>query len=621
MRPTLMAGMIILSIITPFLIVTETFPAEEFVVNQLDDEQSKLIRVYGEDYSPNIHSMITNDIYLGFLRNFSELGARHILDASDAISGSNMEARNYLIDQMNSLSNGRMEVQVLGDYMNVIGRLPGYLPGNHSAFAIVGHYDSWYSSLGANEGASGIAVMLSLIAPLSTYEWPLDIYFVATNGRYAQWGPFGIKEVANWFSGRNIDFLMIYTVEALLAQDDEVPNDQRLRMVYSNLGDDGFHLGQYWAELAETMSRNLGSGFIKTLPSTDFDYWGARYMDQTYLQERGYFPMIAIESGYPDPILRTVEDTWNNENYRYYLGREMTVAIGTSIAFTMSRAYGSVVTNNQVFELGVARSRNYYIPISTQTRINVTCRWFGGRTSFALNNPSGGQMAYYSYDNASAWKPTDVFSIPVSQKGIYQLIIENTGSETVGYELQYSYDSDIDGNDILDSKEYWLDTALFEQDSDSDTISDAYEIILGTDKDSYDSDFDTLPDAYELALGFDPTDPNDALEDMDGDSLTNAYEYSLGLNPLSFDSDGDLLPDAWELEYGLNPLVDDAIEDPDDDGRSNLEEYLQGTNPLIAESEPITIPWLWIIGPSLLIVTGIAYYAWTKHHEGTWSEY
>jgi hypothetical protein len=589
----------------------------EMTPSQDDSGSPTAPRVYGVDHSREIYSAVTLDAYQGFVRNFSEIGERHILEAADAYVGNNKVAREYIVEQMTTLSQGRMKVEIVEKHLNVVGKLPGYLPGDNPGFAIVGHYDTWYTGMGANEGGAGIAAILSLIEPLSAYEWPLDIYFIATNGRYAQWGPFGSDEIALWFANQGIDLMMIYTMEALLVPDPEAPHDEQVHMVYLDAGTSNFHLGQYWAELAQAMSKNVGLNLVKAVPNHEFLYWGWRYLEATYFLERGYFQStVAVESGFEiDEDLRTPRDEWTNTAYRYYLGQDITGAIGASIAFTMSRAYGEGVQYNCSFELERGTTRNYYIPISTATTIDVRGRWFGGTATFEIHDPSDAIIAYHAYNRTSAWNSTNVFSLPVTQKGLYRLRISNTGFNPVGHVLEYSYDSDIDGNSVPDSQEYWLDTALFHQDSDSDTISNAMEIIRGTDLDNPDSDADTMPDQYEIAQGFDPLNPDDALEDADGDSLTNAEEYSLGLDPFNVDSDGDSLPDNWELDYGLDPHNDDSHEDPDEDERSNLEEYLMGSNPLVAEVT-MTIRPEWAILPSVIMVVSVSgFYVWRRRQE------
>jgi len=604
----------------------ESNPDVGIVPSQDIQQEENLPRVYGVDHSHEIFSsLLDTSSFQNYVIEVTANGTRHALDATDAarVGGNNYYFRSWLLQKMHNLSMGRLELQVIEKHLNVIGKLPGYLPGDNPAIVVAGHYDSWFASHGANEGAVGIAVLLELVEKLSLYQWPLDIYFVAANSRYVQWGPYGSGEVANWMYGEGIEPLVIYTLEALLFQDPEVPQDERLQMVYLDSGPMNYHMGPYLAELVESMSKNYGGNRIVTVAHNDFNWWEYRYMSHTYYVQRGYYnTLVGIESGFADDLaIRTTNDMWTHPDYRFHLGAEMTAAIGGSIAFTMSREYGKPIVHDVYLELQIGQTGNYYIAINAPTSINVSCRWFGGNASFTILDSNGVEIEYQEYYYSSPWTTVDIISQPITEPGLYRLFIENRGFSEVGFELQYSYDTDSNGNGVMDSQEYWLDTALFEQDDDSDTLSNAYEIILGTNPESADSDSDNLPDAWEVENGFNPTYAPDAMEDADNDTLSNLQEYLLGLNPFSSDSDQDLLPDAWEVQYGLNPLVDDSFEDPDEDERTNLEEYLDGTDPLVAEIEPTPIQWEWIIAPSAVITLAVAFYAYTKHRERTWTEY
>ncbi len=327
--------------------------------------------------------------------------------------------------------------------------------------------------------------------------------------------------------------------------------------------------------------------------------------------------MCAFESGLSDDDQYQGRfDRWNNIQYRYLLGQETASAIGASIAYTMSRGYDEYIVVESDFELRSEDWEQVYITVTTPTTVNVSARWFGGASSFYLLDPSGTLIASLECDYASAWEPSVVLSTPVTEDGLYTLIVNNNHSSVVGYEVTITHDADIDDNGVLDSQEYWIDPALLESDQDADGLSDAWELFLGTNSLAVDSDNDAMPDKYEVDNGFDPRNPSDGGEDADSDGLSNAQEYTGGLNPFSADSDNDLIPDLWELEHGLNPLVDDADLDFDEDGISNLEEYLNDTDPQVPE--PLEIKTELVITPVLLIAV-IGAFVYIRRREDPWN--
>jgi hypothetical protein len=580
---------------------------EETSVVNAEISQSFVPRIYGEDISYSVFQDITFNGYKDIVRKFTENGSRYIMDFTMADRGTNLASRNYLIQQFDELSNGRIEIEIIGDHRNIVGRLPGYLPGEHPVFIISAHYDTVDNSPGANCDGSGIAAVLSLVRMLSGYDWPLDIYFIAFNGLHTLDTMSGSPEVANEFLTRGIEIMTMYNVDTLLVDDPGIPLNERIRMGYSSSGLENYHLGQYWAELATMMSNNYGANRIVPVPSGQFEIWGSSDHYPFYM--RGFTNILcAYESGGAhDGSLYTINDSWDNNEYNYALGTQTTSAVGASIAFTMSRRYGAPTQRIHNFTQGSGRTKLLSFLVSTPTIVNVTARWYGGFSNFSFTdsefNVLSSQIYYYSHP----WNSTEIFSQSVTTKGTYYIIVENIDSESVGYDISITYNTDVDANDVLDSEEYWLDMSYFTSDQDGDTISDADEIFLGTDMNNIDSDSDTMPDNYELEMGFDPTDPSDANLDADSDGLTNAQEYSGGLNPLSSDSDGDLMDDLWELTNGLNPLVDDADLDPDGDEMSNLEEYIAGTDPHINDLEPQSM--IWLVSPIVIIapIAGLLY--------------
>jgi len=522
---------------------------------------------------------------------------------ADIANSPNEDSRNWLIQRMNQLSNGRLEISLEGDFMNIIATLPGYLPGEGlPIFIVSAHYDTNDGSPGANQDGSGVAVILELVRILSNYEWPLDIVFIVFNGEHALGGQMGSKELANQYVLSGVDILAMYNVDTIMRQNRYSPPDERLILAY-NTG------AEYWANLAKTMGNFYGGEIIAVIPSVDFSQWGAS--GHVHFSDRGIQNVLfAHESGYMyDQISGSVVDTWSRGEFNYYIGRETTGFIGSSLAFTMGRGYGRINQLYDVQNILAGSSKVFYIPISTPTTINITCRWYGGVANFTLSDPSNNIVTFVNFPSASPWEPTPVMNQAVSVPGLYRLIVNNPEEEaSVGVDLYIEYDSDIDQNGVLDSEEYWLDSALFASDADSDSISDALEIIQGLDVNSPDGDNDDMLDLWELEIGLDPRDPLDAFEDPDLDNLTNLVEYNHGLNPFSSDSDRDGMIDSWELDNGLDPLVNDADENPDNDQYTNYQEFLHGTDPNVSDIVESSLT-LWIAVPSAAIVLlGVAVY-------------
>ncbi len=561
-----------------------------------------LPRIYDTNIAKEIYSDINYSRYREIVQEFTANGSRYIMTYADIPRSTNEDSRNWLVQEMTILSNGRLDISIEGTFMNIVATLPGFLPGDDlPIFVISAHYDSADGSPGANTDGSGIAVMFELVRIFSKYEWPLDIVFMIFNGEHALGGHLGSNEMSNQYSLDGVDILAMYNVDTILIQNRWDDPNERIILAY-NPG------GQYWANLAKTMGCFYGGNVVRLIPSFDFTRWTSS--GQYKFVERGFQNVLLVyESGYTyDEVSGTQNDVWSRGEFNYYLGREVTAFIGESLAFTMSRGYGHKTLLTDTRNIRSESSYDFYIPISTPTSINITSRWFGGRAHFILYGPDDSIINTSIRTEASPWEPTQVMNQDVTIPGLYKLHVHNPEEISIGIDIYIEYDSDVDQNGVLDSEEYWLDTELFETDADSDTISDAMEIILGLDMNSPDSDNDDMPDAWELDIGLDPRDPLDAFNDPDLDNLTNLQEYNLGLNPFNDDSDFDGMIDSWELANGLNPLVNDAYENPDEDEYTNIEEYLRGSDPQVAEeTEPLNLQWL-VIPSTAVVLIGAAVY-------------
>ncbi|MFW9767907.1 MAG: M28 family peptidase [Candidatus Thorarchaeota archaeon] len=592
-----------------FIPLTYSSPVvREYSMELADTTPPGIDRIYGELIVDEIYEKVRDTNLRDIVQKVTENGSRYLEGGFPVHNGPNYDLRQYLIEQMDELSQGRLEIEIIGNYDNIVAKLPGYLPGEQPVFAVTAHYDSPDQSPGANTDGIGIAAVLTLVEVMSQYEWPLDIYFMVFNGLHPAAPSFfmeGSKETAIILRNRGLETLALYNVDTILFPHPSVPLDAQVQFGY-DIG--SYSLGRYWAELARAMSNNYGNDVILPVPSLNFALWP--YSDHYAFAARGFSgALCAFESGYAvDDAYHDITDTWNNPTYRYDLGHEVTGAIGASMAFTMSKTYGKPQNLQYSLIIEEEDTERIYIQISTPTRLEISCRWYGGPATFTLYDPSDVAIGSRIYSSASAWEYTDLYDLQVSSQGLYTLAMENTGPESIGFVLNVTHNTDIDENGILDHNEFWLDSEYFSTDEDSDGLSAAMEVFLNTDDTSADSDGDTMDDKFEVDNGLDPTDPSDASRDEDGDGLTNAQEYSIGLNLFSADSDQDQMDDLWELENGLNPLFDDSMLDPDGDDRTNLQEYLEGTDPNVAEQEPIPIEWFIIPGVAIALIVGFLYY-------------
>ena len=104
-----------------------------------------------------------------------------------------------------------------------------------------------------------------------------------------------------------------------------------------------------------------------------------------------------------------------------------------------------------------------------------------------------------------------VLRLNTTTLGVHTLRVTNTGVNPIRVNLVLVYDTDLEGDSIVDSNEFW---------------HNAFDV------------------------------------DSDGDGVSNGEEMILGLDRFGADTDHDGMNDAWEIKYGLNPLVNDTRQDP-----------------------------------------------------------
>ncbi|MFX1580545.1 MAG: M28 family peptidase, partial [Promethearchaeota archaeon] len=343
-------------------------------------------RIYGTNVASEVYALTSRTTYEGFIETLTENGSRYVM--SDArLIGNNGDAREWIVDQLTTLSAGRMEIELVGSYLSIVARLPGYLPGEHPGFVVSAHYDSPNGSPGANDDGSGIGVLLELARVMSYYEWPLDIYFCAYNGANSLNPLSGSKQVSLEAFNEGMEFLAMYNLDTLLYQNRFADLDKRILLGYSSDAD--YHVGHYWADLAKMSGSFYGYDIISPIPHGSLPIWQSS--DHYPFYQKGYQNVLcAYESGYMyDGVSGTLADQIGYRYFAVYLGREVAGILAATMALTMSRAYGERIHLYPKGTINGGSSRTFHIAITTPTTLNITCRWFGGGVSFRLYTPDG----------------------------------------------------------------------------------------------------------------------------------------------------------------------------------------------------------------------------------------
>ncbi len=552
--------------------------------------------VYAEDVSRQVYGAVAVDSFRNNVIKLTENGSRWTDSSPELVfSEANMLARSWIISELKDVSNGRIDVETLGRHKSVVGRLPGWTADKGSPVLVVGaHYDSVPDAPGANDDASGVAGVLELARVMSHYLWPLDIYFCAWNSE--EIGLFGSAEVAAVFTNRDIEILQYYNLDMLLVGGDSGPSDERMLAIYNS--DTSFRESRYYAELMRMMSCNLGLNTVTTLSSDDCSYW--MYSDHASFVRRGYDDVLFMIEAGDDSAYHTPLDTWDNPSYSYTLAVDTVASVGASMAFTMAAGVGIPTILEFEFSLVPDDAEHFYAITSASTNLTVSLETSAGGADVTLSH-GGIVVDAVTADDALANR-TELIDVTVSSGTLYTVTVQNAAEAEMSVILTIQYDSDVNGDGILDKNQYWLSPGIFATDSDGDLLVDSLELRLGLNIYSIDTDHDVMSDYWEYTNGLDPLTP-DADEDPDLDGVPNICEYGNGTNPLNNDTDSDMMPDLWEIQNGLNPRCDDSQLDPDQDGLSNLIEYQRGLDPNQSDttSSPLTD-----LLPLTMTVSGIA---------------
>lgn len=160
------------------------------------DPVSNIVPAIDPQIAQLINSVSQQSLF-AYVQQMENFGTRHTLSPADRSDYGIGAAREWLFNEFVRVGSGRMRVEFdtfqanvgtrVTEQQNIVATLPGdgTYPG---VIILMAHYDSRTvdpldgSSFapGANDNASGVALLLETARLLSAYEWPQTIIFLAT---------------------------------------------------------------------------------------------------------------------------------------------------------------------------------------------------------------------------------------------------------------------------------------------------------------------------------------------------------------------------------------------------------------------------------------------------------
>jgi hypothetical protein len=260
--------------------------------------------------------------YVQTLENF---GTRNSFSAADREGYGIGAAKRWIASEFERVGNGRLQV-VYDDFLlsykgqaaeqsNIVATLPG-TGTSDSVIIVLAHYDSrpqneldgFTKSTGADDNASGVALLLETARIMSSREWEQTILFVAMAAE--EQGTFGSRHFAQNAFLDNLNILAAINYDTVGGRSG-IPQLARLFAQDLNQSPAG-EIGRYYEYIA--------GHYLPTFPVVVLDALDreGRWGDQREFVQLG-MPSVRVMESEEDPdIINSVLDTWSLIDYGYH---------------------------------------------------------------------------------------------------------------------------------------------------------------------------------------------------------------------------------------------------------------------------------------------------------------
>ncbi len=302
-------------------------PLPQFPANTGDfvtDPVSDIVPTVDPDTTELVNAVSQQQL-IAYVQTLENFGTRNSFSAADRENFGIGAARQWIFNEFERVGNGRLQVQFddfnlnyqgfSAEQRNVVATLPGSGPGD-GVIIVSAHYDTrpqsatdgFTRSTGANDNASGVALLLETARILSSREWNQTIVFIAMAAEEQQTA--GSRHYAQnaFLDGKNV--LAVVTYDAIGGRSGI---RQSVRLFAENLRQSvSGALGRYYDYVA--------SLYLPTFPVDIQDALDreGRWGDHREFVRVGMPAIRVMESEEEEDLVNSILDTWSLIDYSYH---------------------------------------------------------------------------------------------------------------------------------------------------------------------------------------------------------------------------------------------------------------------------------------------------------------
>ncbi len=288
----------------------------------------------------NLVNAVSRQQLMAYVQTLQNFGTRNAFSPVDDPNFGIGAAREWIYNEFTRVGNGRLQVErqpfplVYGDaaaeQMNIIATLPGKAADNQ-VIVIMAHYDNRPPDAadgetlapGANDNASGVALLLESARLLSAYEWNQTIVFAALSAE--EQGAVGSRAFVQNAFLQGLDIIAAFNYDAVGGREG-IPQFARLFAPNLRQSPSG-EIARYYEYVAGLYLPAFPARVIDALDRE------GRFGDQKEFINAGLPGVRIIESEEDPSLVNSRKDRWELVDYHYLQQvTQLNVAVAATLA-------------------------------------------------------------------------------------------------------------------------------------------------------------------------------------------------------------------------------------------------------------------------------------------------